>query len=541
MSIAFFGTTRFLHVLVAMALGLGLTATASADVAGVNSHLQRAETNLQSVAASVVNRTTPPTGSAGKLLANRLQQALDDINPAKALLEKIPAGTAGREEAAARYAAAAEEYNRLRAFLTGSDAAPPAQQTGGTRLNYQQEEVLSGARFNLREVEGGANQLTAAVEKLRPIEDQLSIDFREVAGLLGVVENAQRKSGFVKNALDKLPADGAGVPEVRQQLVNADAKVVTAADYLRPLNEKLQKLIDPAQYPEFEADQKRLRDLSSMFADPTILQHDRVLAAETYKQAEAAKAECVRISRVYARLMHQRTDQGRSIEGTGNSFLGNLEKFQAEAEAQKKALPDAIRNDLSMAMGYAAEAVAEQKPMWFTGGIPQTMGFAEERVALLSVLDEQAGQRMRVEFDRTRDQLKAQADSLRELIIRENTLPNDAYRGEDREDVVKIAQSAWKVQQKEFELLAVRIPAEQWARETSWSFSNGTWYFSDRSRLQVRLIVADHENPELVIDRPINVWKDHQKGDSMIGTPLDGFEDELQPSDYLLKSKVKKP
>ncbi|MFI4892096.1 MAG: hypothetical protein ACIAQ0_01480, partial [Phycisphaerales bacterium JB058] len=105
---------------------------------------------------------------------------------------------------------------------------------------------------------------------------------------------------------------------------------------------------------------------------------------------------------------------------------------------------------------------------------------------------------------------------------------------------IETAISGWTVQQEKFDLLAVRIPAEQWARETKWTYSNGTWYFSDRSKLQVRLIVADHENPELAIDRAINVWKDHQKGDSMIGVPLRGFEDELQPNDYLLRANVKK-
>ncbi len=541
MSIGVFRTSWFLRVLLVIGLGLGFASAASADVAKVNSHLQRAEANLQSVAASIANRTTPPTGSAGKLLANRLQQALDDLTPAKGLLENIPAGTAGREEAVARYVSAAEEYNRLRAFLTGSDAPSRPRQTGGTRLNYQQEEVLSGAEFNLREVEGGANQLTAALEKLRVIEDQLSIDFREVDGLLGVVENAKRKSGFVKDALAKLPGDGVGVPAVRQQLVNADAKVVTATDFLKPLNDKLQKLIDPAQYPEFEADRKRLRELSIMFANPMILQTDRVLAAETFRQAEAARAECIRIAQRYARLMQQRTDQGQAIEGVGNGFLSNLAEFMTEAEAQKKVLPDAIREDLTTAMGYAAEAVAEQKPLWFMGGIPQVMGFAEERVALLCTLDEVRGKQMESEFVLAQKQLKAQADSLRELIIRENKLPNDAFQGEDRAEAIKTALSAWKVQQDEFEVLAVRIPAEQWARETKWTYSNGTWYFSDRSRLQVRLIVADHENPELAIDRPLTIWKDHQQGDSMIGTPLYGFKDELQPNDYLLKSNVKKP
>lgn len=532
-------TFRPLRMLLAIGLILGLTTGVFADVDKINGLLKRAETNLQYVAENVANRTEPPKGAAGKLLANRLKQALDDLTPAKELLEGVPAGTEGLAEAAARYEAALEEYNRLYEFMTGT-TAPPPQQEEGTPLNYQQEEVLKGARFNLREVEGGASQLTEAVERLRKVEDQLSIDFREVSGLLGVVENAKRKSGFVKDALAKLPSDGVGVAEVRQQMVNADAKIVTAADYLGPLNAKLQQLIDPARYPEFEADYKRLRDLSIMFNRPELFQTDRVLASETYQQAEAARAECIRIAQKYVRLMDQNTEQGKRIEGVGNGLLGNLTSFLAAAEAQKELLPDEIRKDLETAMGYAEEAVAAQKPLWFTGGIPQVMGFADERVTLLSALDQEAGKAMRAEYDAVSKQLEAQADSLRELIIRENKLPKDEYRGDDREEVIETALSAWEIQQAEFKELAVRIPADKWVRETKWTYSNGTWYFSDRSKLQVRLIVADHEDPKLAIDRPITIWKDHQKGDSMIGVPLWGFEDELQPSSYLLRSKIQK-
>ena len=533
--------TRFMRLLIAVTIGFGFATGASADIAKVNSLLQRAETNLQSVSGSLGNRTTWPSGSSGKLLANRLQQALNDINPAKELLEKVPAGTAGREEAVARYQAAANEYNRLREIMVGPDAPAPTESTGGVKLGYQQVDVLKGAQFNLREVEGNADRLMQALETLREVEDQLTIDYREVNGLMEIIENATRKAGFAKDALDQLPADGQGVPETRQQLVNLEAKIVTARDFLKPVNEKLQKLIDPAQYPEFEADRKRLRELSVMFGDTMILQTDRPRAAETLAQADAARDECIRIAKKYARLMHQQTDMGRTIAGVGNGFLSNLNDFLTEAEAQKAVLPDEIREDLKTAHEYAAEAVQEQKPMWFTGGIPQVMGFAEDRLALLTALDEEAGKEMRAEYEAAQEQLKKQAESLSELIIRENKLPSDAFQGDDREEVIKTAISAWKVQQDEFEVLAVRIPAEQWARETKWTYSNGTWYYSDRSRLQVRLIVADHENPELAIDRPVNVWKDHQKGDSMIGTPLRAFEDELQPSSYLLKSKIKKP
>ncbi|MFI4883213.1 MAG: hypothetical protein ACIAQU_11575, partial [Phycisphaerales bacterium JB064] len=403
----------------------------------------------------------------------------------------------------------------------------------------QQQELLSNANFHIREVEGNATLLTERTEQLKTVEDQLSINFRDVNALREVVANAQRKSGFAKDALDQLPADGKGVPDARQRLVNADAKVVVAEDYLRPLDAQLDKLIDPANYPEFDADLKRLRELSVMFNRPEMLQTARPLAAETIAQAQPAYDECIRLARKYARLIQQRTAQGESIEGAGNGFLQNHAEFMAEAEKHKAALPGEIREDLATATRYAEEAVAAQKPMWFTGGIPQVMGFADEKIVLLAALDARAGATMREQYEATQASLKKQADQLRDLIIRENTMPADNFQGADREKAIETAISGWKVQQEDFTLLKVRIPAEAWKRETKWTYSNGTWYFSDRSRLQVRLLVADTENPELAIDRPINVWKDHQAGDTMIGVPLWGIDDELQPSSYMLRSKIK--
>jgi len=531
---------RVFRLLVLILGSVGFVSSAAADVGKANSLLHRAEANLSSVAASIGHRTSPPKGSAAKLAGVRLEQALGDINGAKAELEKTATDAAERAEAVERYMKAANEYNRLRAILTGSDAPAPAEDSSDTvRLNYQQEELLSNARFHVREVEGNAQLLTERTGQMKEVQDQLSINFRDVNALNEVVANARRKTGFARDALEQLPENGKGVAEVRQQLVNADAKVSVASDYLRPLHAKLQNLINPANYPEFEADYRRLRELSIMFANPMILQTNRELAAQHFAQADAAKAECIRIAQKYSRLMEQRTGEGERIEGVGNGFLNNHAEFLKASEEQKAALPAQIRENLAQARQYASEAVANQKPLWFTGGIPQVMAEAEDRIVLLEAIDPASGGSLRRELDQTSAELKKQADSLRELIIRQNTMPLDAFAGPDRDKAIKTAISGWRVQQDEFDLLAVRIPSEAWSRETKWTYSNGTWYLSDKSKLQVRLIVADHENPELAIDRPVNVWKDHQKGDSMYATPLFGIDHELQPSDYMLRSKVK--
>lgn len=508
------------------------------QVARANGLIQRAETNLASVAPSLNGRTSPPRGSAAKVLANRLQQALGDLNQAKQLIEQVPAGAEGLEAVAARHAAALAEHNRLNSIMTGGEAPPPPSDAG-TPLNYQQEEALRGANFNIREVQGNAQTLETRTAALRAVADQLSINHREVSGLLSMVENARRKSGFASTTLDQLPADGRGVAQARQTLAGADAKVASAAEYLSALNTTLQHLINPANYPEFNADADRLRELAIMFAEPQMLVTERQRAAEAFKQAAAAERECRMLAERYSRLIQQQTEQGVRIEGITTGFVRNHAAFVAAAKAEAARLPEQIRADLATARKYADDAVAEQKPLWFTGGIPQVMGFAAEKLDLLAAIDPAAAAPLRAELQQAEAQLKKQAESLRELIIRENQMPADVFAGPDREQAIKTAVSGWRVQQPEFDLLKVRIPAEAWARETKWTYSNGTWYFSDRSRLQVRLLIADPSNSELAIDRAINVWKDHQKGDTMIGVPLWGIEDELQPHHYLLRAKIR--
>ncbi len=511
-------------------------ADAAADLDKANGLLRRAESNLQSVQQNTANRDTPPTGSAGKLLAQRLQQAKDDLDPAGKLLENIPDATDGAADAKQRHAASVALYDQLNEFLTGVPASPDTTQ--GTKLNYQQEDLLKNAKFSLREVEGNAAALIAMWEKFQPLDDQLAINHRDVANAIATLDNAQRKSGFARDALKQLPADGTGVPEVTQALGIADAKLQTADQYFRPLDQQLQQLIDPANYPDLQTDLKRLQELGGMYRDPMVLQTDIPQAVAVLKQAPEAQKEVVRIAQKYAGLMTQETEAGKHLEGSGNYFLESARQFTHAAQQRAAELPDVIRGHLGEATTYADQAVREQKPLFFTGGIPQQMDFAREQLALLETLDPAAATPLTKELEQLEADLADKAKSLEDLIIQQNPLPSDSYTGPDRDAIVERAIDAWKHQQPDFEVLAVRIPRDNWKRETSWQYSNGTWYFVDRSRLQVQLIVADDANPDRAILRPINMIRDHQDGDTVIGVPLWSFEDDVPPSSRMLRSKL---
>ncbi len=542
---------------------------AALDVAAANSHMDRAEANLQLVDGTIGQRTSPPKGSAGKLARMRLDQAKADLDPAASQLAGVPDGPE-LAEARARLAADLALYKKLDGILTGTppqpkpqpkpdpgpapqpdpgpspdpapqpqpEVAPPAKKT--VKLGYPHADNFKNSLSTLRRVEGGVTELAQIIDRMRATADQLAVNHRQTAGTLTNLTETRRQAGFVEAGLAKIPANGEGVDEAGQRLVTARAKLDELEAYLKPLDAQLQELVDPARYPEFQADLKQLNELAAAYRNPDYLFRDvRTLAAETHAQADAAKAECQRIAKTYLRLMEQETEQGKRIEAAGNNFLNRQQTFLDAAEQQRVSLPQSIREDLAEADRLAAEAVTNQKPLWFTGGIPQRMGWAEDKLGLLQALDPKAAVAVTGEVGEMKASLSERAESLRELIIRENQLPDDNYAGPDREATLAVAQKAWKIQQADYELLAVRIPNESWSRETKWTYSSGTWYFSDISSLQVRLIVADPSDPSLAIDRPINVRMDHQKGDSMYGVPLRSIDEKLQPHEYYLREKVR--
>ncbi|MEM7515775.1 MAG: hypothetical protein AAF368_02470, partial [Planctomycetota bacterium] len=81
-----------LPLLLALSLGASAAEASAFDVGSANSHLDRAEKNLQLVDGTIGQRTSPPKGSAGKLARMRLDQADADLKPAGDFLAKLTEG-----------------------------------------------------------------------------------------------------------------------------------------------------------------------------------------------------------------------------------------------------------------------------------------------------------------------------------------------------------------------------------------------------------------------------------------------------------------
>ena len=76
-----------------------------------------------------------------------------------------------------------------------------------------------------------------------------------------------------------------------------------------------------------------------------------------------------------------------------------------------------------------------------------------------------------------------------------------------------------------------------WTRTTKWQWSNGAFYKVDTSKIQVQLLVK--YNDKLAVIRPINIYKNHMKGDTIASFPLFGLKEKLQPNELIPLAKVK--
>lgn len=499
--------------------------------------LKRAQTNFRMAEGSVPTGDKPLTGSRLKLALSRLESAKAPMPQVAERLAQLPSDNPKVKECQAQYDDLKSALDALETRITGQAPVAADADAGGVKLDYRQEEELKNAQFALRDLEGQAAAVAKLVEEIKPQEDQRLVDHRTVQKGMNTIDVAERRIGEVHTHLDPLPDDGRGVQPTRERLGKAVDSVAASKAFLAPLHEQLSTLINPASYPNLRPDLERLRELAMMYANPTVLIENRAQAAEIIKQVSAAEAERQRLVKKYALLIHQQTEDGKRIEGVSNGFTKNLKAFAAAAKEQQAALPGQIREHLAEVRRIADEAVQEQKPLFFTGGIPQTLGFAEEKLALLETLDADAAKRLKDELAKTRADLKVKQDALRETIVNANELPADNYAGADRKTLEELAAKIWKKQQPDAEILTIRFPAQNWKHEVRWEYSNGTWYKIDRSKLQAQVILK--YNDRLAVNQPVNLRMDHLSNDALSGFPFRTLDEELLPHAFILLEKVK--
>lgn len=533
--------------LVAVCLALWTHPAAAADEAlsakqegvlrSVEQALKTAETNLMAAADAAGPEGKEVPQSRANLALSRSASARAYVDVAVKAVEGLPADHPRVKALRGRLSESKQAIDALEKRLTGESAKPKPDAPAGTKLDYKQEKLLKDADFHLREMEGAAESLAKSAGQVKAAADPDRLNYADLEQAAATIERARGRKKLVDGYLKDLPPGGAGVADVAGRTGKAAAAVDDAEKVIGPARERVRKLLDPAGYPALDEDVKRLRGLAQMVGDTRLFEGNPERAADVVKQAPAAREELARVLKAYAPLLAHEADAGKPVKAAADHLAKQLKAFDAAAAEKKKALPDQIRADLDKANQMAEQAVKEQKPLFFRGGIPDLLKRAEGKVAIFNALDPEAAKALQTALTDAGKQMKERQASLRQLIIAETPLPPDRYAGADKAALAEKAVAAWKAQQPDARVLAVRIPSDQWERETSWRRQNTTWYKFDRSALQVQVLVR-HDD-KLAVIRPVSLYADHLKNDSVTASPLYDVTDELTPELFLLTEKIK--
>jgi hypothetical protein len=532
--------TLFLALAVAAPARAELSENDGRFLKSVQQRLDQAKSNLKLAAESAGPADKQPSPSKARLALTRSGQAkaqLESVNDAAA---KLPADEPEVEKLLTDAKETGEAIAALEARLTGKPggAMKDGDAPAGKKLDYKQRELLKNAQFYMSQSEGQLAALEKVAAQVKAAKSPDELDAGLLKRAMATVAEARDRRKSLDAYFADLPADGAGVAAAIKSADETMAGIEAAGKVIAPHHARMAKLVDPGSYPALEEDVERVQGLAKMLGDPNVLRNDPARAAEIVMQLPAARREHARVTKAYAALAQRDTEAGKRVTAA-TRFFAEREKSFAEAMARRaKELPSEIRADLDQVTKTAEEAVAEKKPLYFTGGIPQQLGFAESKLPLLAALDPRAAAPLEKALEDARQDVQQKQASLRDLIIAQNDLPPDKYAGPDKAALAARATAAWKKVQPDAEVLAVRFPSEKWKRETKWELQNTTFYKVDRSRLQAQVVVR-HDD-KLAVVRAVNLWTDHVDADALSAIPLDAdAAGELDPQSVLLIEKVK--
>jgi len=550
------------------ASGEDLTADQQAALRAATSNLNSAEGDLNAAKSSAGTADRPATGSRLKLTQMRLDSANQRLAKVDEALATLPEADEQVRALAQRQLAAKTLAAEIEAIITGGSAptepAPgaegdgdgggggdaadaegdtppnaPADTPAPAKLHYTDEKKLKDADYYLREVDREEKKAAETLGKFdgegpKPV-------YAEVVAALEHLDKAQQRLGLVAKNLEQLPADH---PQVKPSVDNYNSARDTVGalrSRLGAIETELAKIAKVENYPKYAEDLEMLREFARRYSD----WQGSVQVPETYVKIIADDAavtrEIQRLAETYQPLLDQQTKAGENMLRVMQAFGQNRQGFVTRAVEHKAALPGQIDGDLAEADKMAETAVAESKPGYFgpDGGIAQRLGWAEQKVAVLSAYDGEAAKPYIEKLGATRAAMKEKAKSLEAAIIAANAVPADNYTGEDKQTLIDLATKAWKEKQPDAQVLKAPVVSSAWSRSTEWRHSgNGNFYKIDSSSLQVQLIVKHDDT--LAVIRPVNLYKNHLKGDTISASPMDASaEEELWPARYLLLEKLK--
>jgi hypothetical protein len=287
-----------------------------------------------------------------------------------------------------------------------------------------------------------------------------------------------------------------------------------------------------------DQDVEKLKTWAKTYGDSQLIQEDPAKLAEIVAQAPQVEEEVKRIKAQWEAKPRGDRDASK-VSNMLNFFERNWENYTRRIESFKDDGPKQITQHLDEAEKMSDQAVAERKPLFFTGGIPQRMKWAADKLAVLNAVDPAAAKPLQARYDALKPTIPQKEASLRNEIIAANEPPRDNYSGPDKAKLIELAKSSWTEAHPDAQIVAVKIPGNDWKRDTRWTWypTSRTFEKSDRSKLQAQLLVKSASDPKLLEVHVVDLFKDHLSNDALKAVRWDDKDVPVQ--NLILAEKVK--
>lgn len=364
-------------------------------------------------------------------------------------------------------------------------------------LDRNQQQACDRQERNQKEAEKKLKELqdsfAADWEKMKPADFYVPPGWFK--GLYGKGDDVLSKCEGIRSDLEKAkcPAENARVKALFDFCETAKAAVAKIKEETKEKYAEMEKLADPKNWPNLDADFKQIETLAKAYAMKGFKTHpDKVaeLAAEFPRATQWASDTF----KTYKPLIVLTGGEKSPLYKKYEAMAKSIKAFQAEASEFFKEAQAEVPALCKKAEEMADKAAAEKKAAYFTGGVKQQLDGAESYLKVCRGLVKADDERLQAMEDAkaaSQKKIDAQAASLKELIIAETRPPAEKYSGGDKEDIRKAIAAEWKAAWPQDEILMIRLHMGAFdRRETAtWDGGSKSWSFSDRSVLCVTVIV----------------------------------------------------
>lgn len=334
------------------------------------------------------------------------------------------------------------------------------------------------------------------------------------------------KCDAIQSDLDKskCPADHPRVKALTDWIAETRATVDKLKAEMQPKLAEMEKLADPKNYPNLDADFEQMATLTNAYGIKSFKSHpDKV--AELAKEFPQVVTWAKEKFKEYRPILVLTGGKESPLYKRYDALSGAIKGFQEEAgkffEQAAKDVPGLLKKAEEM----ATKAAADKKPAFFTGGVRQQFDQAEEYLKVcrgLAPADHPGLVAMETAFTDTRKRVDEAAASLKEEIVASTMPPTEKYKGADKEDLRGQILAAWKEAWPDDEVLTIKFHMENFDRRQKaiWDAGSKAWNFDDRSVLCVTVIVKTSDT--IATTHPAYVNVDHISNATTFGVQTKG-------------------